>query len=215
MNSKSDYAYNEIKNKIIQGGLAPLSDIVEERLQEELQVSRTPIREAIQKLSKEGFVYIYARKGTIVSAINVETIHSVYQARMLNEPYLSKEVCYDVSEEWLLHMKEQLENSPFDPSGMGYRDYYMALDYELHSTILSYCKNQFLKDALRVVNDHSQRLRLRTSRYNEDLELSIKEHIAIVDAFLARDPERVEQVTRTHVISSRQDAFKYNTDGLF
>ena len=98
MNSKSDYAYNEIKNKIIQGGLAPLSDIVEERLQEEFQISRTPIREAIQRLSKEGFVYIYARKGTIVSAINVETIHSVYQARLLNEPYLSKEVCYDVSE---------------------------------------------------------------------------------------------------------------------
>lgn len=44
MNSKSDYAYREIKNKIIQGELAPLSDIVEERFQEELNISRTPIR---------------------------------------------------------------------------------------------------------------------------------------------------------------------------
>lgn len=90
MNSKSDYAYREIKNKIIQGELAPLSDIVEERFQEELNISRTPIREAVQRLNKEGFVYIYARKGTIVSPINVEMIYSVYQARLLNEPYLSK-----------------------------------------------------------------------------------------------------------------------------
>lgn len=215
MSSKSEYAYNEIKNKIIQGELAPLSDIVEEHFQEEFQISRTPIREAIQRLNKEGFVYIYARKGTIVSAINVETIHSVYQARMLNEPYLSKEVCNDVPEAWLLQMKEKLENSPFDLPEMEYRNYYMALDYELHTTILSYCKNQFLKDALNIINDHSHRIRIRTSRCNEELGVSIKEHIAIVHAFLERNPAQVESVTRTHVISSRRDAFKYNTGEQF
>lgn len=210
MNSKSDYAYREIKNKIIQGELAPLSDIVEERFQEELNISRTPIREAVQRLNKEGFVYIYARKGTIVSPINVEMIYSVYQARLLNEPYLSKEVCHDVPEEWLRQMKNSLEDSPFELAEMDYRHYYMALDYELHTKILSYCKNQFLKDALNIVNDHSQRIRIRTSSCNEDMGCSIQEHIAIVDAFLRRDPDQVEEATRNHIISSQQDAFKYN-----
>lgn len=121
MNSKSDYAYREIKNKIIQGELAPLSDIVEERFQEELNISRTPIREAVQRLNKEGFVYIYARKGTIVSPINVEMIYSVYQARLLNEPYLSKEVCHEVPEEWLRQMKNSLEDSPFELAEMDFR----------------------------------------------------------------------------------------------
>ncbi len=210
MNSKSDYAYREIKNKIIQGELAPLSDIVEERFQEELNISRTPIREAVQRLNKEGFVYIYARKGTIVSPINVEMIYSVYQARLLNEPYLSKEVCHEVPEKWLRQMKNSLEDSPFELAEMDYRNYYMALDYELHTTILSYCKNQFLKDALNIVNDHSQRIRIRTSSCNEDLECSIQEHIAIVDAFLRRDPDQIEEATRNHIFSSQQDAFKYN-----
>lgn len=210
MNSKSDYAYREIKNKIIQGELAPLSDIVEEQLQEELNVSRTPIREAIQRLNKEGFVYIYARKGTIVSSINVEMIHSVYQVRLLNEPYLSREICHEVPEKWLQQMKNRLENSPFALTEMDYRNYYMALDYELHTTILGYCKNQFLKDTLNIVNDHSQRIRIRTSRCNEDLECSIQEHIAIVDAFLKRDLIQVEKATKNHIYSSQKDAFKYN-----
>lgn len=70
MAAKSDIAYEIIKEKIIKGELQPLSDISEEALQQELNISRTPIREAIQKLSKEGFVYIYARKGTLVSPVN-------------------------------------------------------------------------------------------------------------------------------------------------
>lgn len=210
MNSKSDYAYQMIKSKILSGELPPLSDIAEDKLQTELGVSRTPIREAVQKLSKEGFVYIYARKGTIVSGINVEMIQSVYEARLLNEPYLSRVVCEDVPEEWLLHMKNALMNSPHDISELEYRNYYINLDNELHSTILSYCKNQFLKEALGVVCDHSHRIRIRTSRRNEEYDRSIREHIAIVDAFLERNPEKVEQTTRSHIELSLKDAFKYN-----
>ena len=53
MENKSDYAYQELKNRIISGQMPPLSDVSEEQLQKELGVSRTPIREAIQKLEKK------------------------------------------------------------------------------------------------------------------------------------------------------------------
>lgn len=210
MTSKADYAYKKVKEKIIRGELPPLSDIVEEKLQEEFEVSRTPIREALQKLSKEGFVYVYARKGTIVSGIDMKLIHSVYEARLLNEPYLSRTVCSDVPEEWLQKMRNALVNCPYDVNAPEYRNYYIGLDSELHSTILSYCKNQFLNEAMTIVCDHSQRIRIRTSRRNEEYERSIREHIAIIDAFLERDPDKVEAVTRAHIETARKEAFKYN-----
>ena len=72
MENKSDYAYQELKNRIISGQMPPLSDVSEEQLQKELGVSRTPIREAIQKLEKEHFVMIYPRRGTLVSDITLD-----------------------------------------------------------------------------------------------------------------------------------------------
>ena len=84
MNSKADEAYNIIKNKIINLELRPLSDLSEEAFQRELGISRTPIREAIQRLAKEGFVRIYSRKATIVSDITLDLINSVYEVRLLN-----------------------------------------------------------------------------------------------------------------------------------
>lgn len=210
MTSKSDYAYKKVKEKIIRGELPPLSDIVEERLQEELEVSRTPIREALQRLNKEGFVYVYARKGTIVAGIDMNLIHSVYEARLLNEPYLSRNVCDDVPEEWLQRLRKALTSCPYDINDPEYRNYYIRLDSELHSTILSYSKNQFLNEAMKVVCDHSERIRIRTSRRNEEYERSIREHIVIVDAFLERDPDKIEAVTRAHIETARKEAFKYN-----
>ena len=212
MAAKSDIAYEIIKDKIIKGELAPLSDISEEALQQELNISRTPIREAIQKLNKEGFVYIYARKGTLVSPVNEEIIHAVYEVRLLNEPYISRSVCNIVDEKWLLDMKNRFQNCPEGLSADERKDYYIALDTELHGGIIKYCNNIFLKDALRIVSDHSQRIRYRTSHVNTDYERSVKEHIEIIDAFLKRDPEEVEEKTRTHIIMCQQDSLKYNTN---
>lgn len=212
MAAKSDIAYEIIKEKIIKGELQPLSDISEEALQQELNISRTPIREAIQKLSKEGFVYIYARKGTLVSPVNEEIIHAVYEVRLLNEPYISRNVCNMVDEKWLCDMKNRFLNCPQNLNEEERKDYYISLDTELHGGIIKYCNNIFLKDALRIVSDHSQRIRYRTSHVNTDYERSVKEHLEIIEAFLEKNADKVEEKTRTHIIMCQQDSLKYNTN---
>ena len=212
MAAKADIAYEIIKEKIIKGELAPLSDISEEELQQELNISRTPIREAIQKLSKEGFVIIYARKGTLVSPVNEEIIHAVYEVRLLNEPYISKSVCNIIDQKWLCDMKNKFLHCPKELSGNEKKDYFISLDTELHGGIIKYCNNIFLKDALRIVSDHSQRIRYRTSHVNTDYERSVKEHIEIIDSFLERHPDKIEEKTRTHIIMCQQDSLKYNTN---
>ena len=93
MENKSDYAYQELKNRIISGQMPPLSDVSEEQLQKELGVSRTPIREAIQKLEKEHFVMIYPRRGTLVSDMTLDLIYSIYEVRLLNEPFIARSAC--------------------------------------------------------------------------------------------------------------------------
>lgn len=210
MRDKAQIAYNIIKDKILKGELPPLSDISEESLQEELDISRTPVREAIQKLKKEGFVYIYSRKGTIVSDITVDLTKSIYEVRTLNEPYTARCACGKIPKDRLLRMRDAWTAPPENLTAEEERDYFINLDRDLHNMILEYTDNVFLKDMLQIVNDHSHRIRIRTSKRNKEYDCSIKEHIEIIEAFLEEDADKVEERVRYHIENAIQEAYKYS-----
>lgn len=209
MQSKADEAYTIIKNKIINLELRPLSDISEEQIQKELNISRTPVREAIQRLSKEGFVRIYSRKATIVSDITLDLINSVYEVRLLNEPYLAKIACQHISDEKILKLKECFLRLRNDSESAETREYSIALDKELHDMLITYGNNEFLKDLFRVINDHNQRIRIQTSRRNTSYGKSITEHLEILEAMLQRDDKRIVAAVRTHIQNAKKEAFEF------
>ena len=207
MKSKADEAYDVIKDKIVNFQLAPGSDISEEELTQELNISRTPIREALQKLAKDGFVIIYPRKGTIVADITLDLINSIYEIRTLNEPHMSRIACTKVRDEWIQSVKAgflALDDASLDIAS------YIKLDYELHTELTRYTKNNFLKSLFRVVNAHNHRIRIQTSRRNDAYGRSIQEHLEILDALERRDEAAVEDAVRRHILNAKREAFDYN-----
>ena len=209
MENKSDYAYQELKNRIISGQMPPLSDVSEEQLQKELGVSRTPIREAIQKLEKEHFVMIYPRRGTLVSDITLDLIYSIYEVRLLNEPFIARSACRYIVNEWIDHMYTSSSTTFHEKEGEQQRDYYIELDRELHDTLTSHTNNFMLKDMFRVVNDHNHRIRILTSQRNMNYQRSINEHLAILEALRLRDESQLENAVREHILTAKQEAFEY------
>lgn len=203
INGKKAHAYEIIKAKIIDGTLPPLMDVSEDDLQRELEISRTPIREALQKLQKEGFVYIYPRKGTIVSEITQDLIREIYQMRMLNEAFITKEASHLIPREWLLEIKEKLLSPPKLPR-LEMRNHYMLIDRELHVKFSQYCDNRFLENIMSVVYDHNHRIRLKVSNPDGvNADHSIAEHVDIIDAVLEQDLEHIDQAVMTHLTRSR------------
>ena len=75
---------------ILTGELSPRIDISEKQLQQELGISRTPVHEALKRLQDEGFVETYARKGTFVADVTIETVQDIYETRLLIEPFMTK-----------------------------------------------------------------------------------------------------------------------------
>lgn len=206
MQEKGQFAYEAIKRKIITGEFAPLSDISEKKLQEELGTSRTPIHEAIARLREEGFVYTYSRKGTFVADINVETVRAVYEMRLLNEPYLTRKSIGTVPRAWLEDILYRLGHWPEEMDLVEKNAYFQGLDTELHTTIASYNENAFLRSGLRNVYDHDQRIRIKrrkTPVLPDQLNISRQEHVSIVEAMLAGDGPLVERLSRSHIIHSR------------
>lgn len=205
MSRKTDIAYEQIKNKILEGELEPLSDISEEELQKELNISRTPIREACQRLKKEGFVYIYPCKGTIVTEITGDLIREIYQMRLLNEPFIAAQACRaNFDHARLLKKREALANPPPDLPAEEMRRYHINLDRDLHGSLLRFCTNRFLQSTMAIVFDHNHRIRVRVSRPYTDNDQSVTEHIGIIDAVLSRDEALAEERVRHHINESNR-----------
>lgn len=206
MRSKADEAYNIIKEKIVNLQLQPSADISEEKLIQELNISRTPIREALQKLAKDGFVIVYPRKGTIVADITLDLINSIYEIRILNEPHMSRIACMKIQDEWIQRIKAgflSFDGQDVDIAG------YIRLDYELHTELTRHTNNIFLKNLFRVVNDHNHRIRIQTSRRNDVYGRSIQEHLEIIKALEGRNEAAVEEAVRTHILTAKREAFDY------
>ena len=209
MVDKGQVAYEAIKKKIISGELAPLADISEKKLQEELGTSRTPIHEAIARLRKENFVLTFPRKGTIVADLTLDTVRAVYEMRLLNEPHLTRKNMERIPREWLEDILFRLEHWPEELELAEKNAYFQELDSELHSTIISYVDNVFLRNGLQNVYDHDQRIRIKrrkTPARLEQINVSRQEHVAIVRALLSGDGELVEKVVALAKLLGREIA---------
>ena len=201
MVAKSLSAYNYIKERILVGDFPPKADISEKRLQEELGISRTPIHE-LKRLEDERFVETYSRKGTFVTDVTMEVVRDLYETRLLIEPSITRDAVGLLPREWMEDLRRRLmEERPYQER----KDIHavMALDTELHTTVASYCTNAFLRDSLRLVYEHDRRIRLKTERNPAQVRFSQREHVTMLEAMLAGDKERTEQLARSHVIHSR------------
>ena len=199
---KADEAYNWIKEQIICGNLAPLVDISEDDIQARLNVSRTPVREALLRLERDGMVKVYPRKGTIVTDVTRDLVEEVYEMREMIEPAVAASAIPNIDRGWLLEMRERLLHPPEGLDDEALRLYYIELDDVLHTAIIEASTNRFLKQALKVVYDQNRRLRYATSHPTSEADHSIQEHIAIIDALLAKDRDRVIQVSLEHLKKS-------------
>ncbi len=206
MVGKSEEVYNILKNKIIKFELSPGAVITDELLKE-LNVSKTPLREALIELEREGFVRINPRKGTVVTDITRELIDHVYEVRLQVEPYIARTYYKNVNLDALKDMKLKLEGYS---SGKDIdRSYYIDLDNELHDTILESCTNSFIYKMLVSANAHNRRIREQTSMRNEDYMHAIVQHLSIIAAYEIGNPDAIDAAVKYHIVWGRKDAHDY------
>lgn len=202
---KSDAIYKEIKRMIIEGELEPMSDISEDAFSKKFCTSRTPVHEAILRLEEEGFVYIYPRKGTFVSAISLSEMQHVYEIRLLVEPTLVRHACKVLSCEKLDEIREAFTVSTEKMSEKDYIKYFTDLDNKLHLMILECSDNEFIKTAMYRAYDHQHRARIRIASKPKEFARAIEDHIEIVDAIKARDEEKAVEAVQKHLLQGKFD----------
>ena len=91
--SLSEQAYRLIRDMIVRLDLTPGAVVREDDLQERLEIGRTPIREALQRLARDQFLVVIPRRGMIVSNIDIAELSTLYETRAILEPYVARLAC--------------------------------------------------------------------------------------------------------------------------
>ncbi len=200
-----EQVYRRIKERIISCEMLPGSVVSEDSLASEFGTSRTPIREALLRLQREHLIDIYPRQGTFVSPISVQDIYEIYQIRLLLEPKIarisSRRMDRGVLEQFLKLF------TTMDMGSISFKDWFQY-DRDLHDYIVECTQNKHLIEMYRVVMDQNQRMRILAGRLPKRIESTNQEHIAIIQAFLSQDEERIEQVMSAHILASRDAVLK-------
>lgn len=218
--NKNKIAYESIRNLIVTNELKPGEIITENILAEELGMSRTPIREAIKILAKEGFLEIHNGVGTYVKHITAKEILDINEVRTVLESMALQTAINNIKQDDLialinrwLKLKEYLEANPgIDP--LVTAEIY-KLDAETHSFIVDNCENEFLKEIYNEVGFKVQRFqRMITKAVKDDLS-TVLLHIRILESVKAGDVAAASNLIRGHVFDSLQKVLKNNQTDLF
>lgn len=206
--SLKQLVYENLQGKIIQGDLAPGTRLTEDDLAQSMNISRAPVREALNMLERDGFVKIITRKGAVVSKMTLKDATDIWTCRAALEPVAAREALPDIPRkdmETAMSHIEALERNDFR------FDDYVASDLEIHGLYYNNLKNEYMKSILNNLKAHSVRVRwlkeLKQSNSDQS-HISIREHRDILEAMLANDPQAVYDTVHAHIEKSARRLFE-------
>lgn len=198
----ADHVYEELLAALMDGRLEPGTAISIDGTARELDVSPTPVREALARLEHTGMVRRVALKGYRVAPVYTrEDFAELMEARLAIEPVNARLACARLTPEHLAELAtavEDLKKAPRGPSFAEYRDYLEA-DERFHRLIAERTDNQFMVAAYAALGGQVQRFRLFGGVGITDAELAIAEHQSVLNALASGDPEKAAQAMAEHV----------------
>lgn len=201
--SLRDKAYRAIRNKIVTCEFLPGTPLNERELVELVGVSRTPIREALNRLEQEQLVTLTSQKGATVTQITPKIINDIFQLRDMLEPYVVEMVTSDFPETILTEFQREFAEQSPDR----YKEL-VALDGKMHYAIIHAFGNSYLNNLMENMYTQNERIRFLSTMMPKRLEESFSEHQAILEAMLARKPQKAANAMHEHLQRARHVAFK-------
>jgi DNA-binding GntR family transcriptional regulator len=198
-----DEIHERLLKMVARGELAPHRQLLQQRLAEELGVSRTPVREALLRLEREGLVYSLPRRGMFVKGMTTTEVLELYEVRTLLEPHAGRRACERASARDVAQI-QSIQRRHEQQARDGRTDLQEALrtNAELHLRMVRGCANEALRQFLTNFWAQEQALRvfaLQVSMDHDAIVGMVREHGGITEAFAERDAVRVEALLRTHI----------------
>lgn len=198
----SERIYNQLKESILTGRLESGSRLVELTLASDLGVSRTPIREALKRLSVEGLVTLDPIRGVIVRRIDPHEVEDFYITREVLDGLAARLAAQRVSGDQLIRLRAMLEAME-SAQQRGDRAGMVQANMRFHDAVFRAGANQWLASLGRSMIDFVRLL--SAAAYTDPVrdEEVVEEHRKVQEALEARNPDAAEAAAREHMVQAR------------
>jgi DNA-binding GntR family transcriptional regulator len=171
----------------------------ERQLAQSLGVSRTPVREAMAQLEREGFVHSVPRRGIYVVRKTKREVIEMIQVWAALESLAARLITQQSSDAEIGRLREMF--TTFEDGRLHAKlDEYSEINIEFHQAIIAMGGNGILVNLAENLFTHMRMIRRKTIGENDRVERSIEDHLAIIQALEARDTERAELLVRNHAL---------------
>lgn len=198
----TEWAYRYIKGAILSLILAPGSQLIINNLTDELNISRTPVREALLRLEKDGLVRIEPRAGFYVTEITRRNLEELYEIRELLESRAIEEAVKNLSDSDLEQIDRNIKDSWLSIRNEDV-DKFLQLEIEFHTFLIDHSWNQQLISIMESLHDLTLRWRTLSIRSSENLNLSYEEHRRIAEAVKIKNDKKAGQLMAEHIRNSQ------------
>lgn len=206
--------YTRLRDLIIALHLAPGSRVTESQLADYFEVSRTPVRAALQRLENEGFLTIKAKQGCFIRNIDMMEIIQYYDVRVALENLVLEEVAKQKDHSALVELAEQ-----WDPQalhfGVEISDDLKLAEENFHLQLAKISRNTVLIQYINDINDHIRAMRRLGWPDSKSVTDTYEEHYRICDLLLKGDVTAAQAEMTNHIRKSQDQASRVTLHQLY
>lgn len=195
-------AAQRLRTLIVEGGIAPGEKLNERELAERLQVSRTPLREALKLLTAEGLVEHLPNRGAIAVQLSASDVTHAFELMAALEALSGELACAritdaEIAELQALNYEMRAHHARRDLSA------YYRVNAQIHRGINRAARNPVLSEVYERLNARLQALRFRSNFDTDKWDAAVREHDAMIEALAARDGGRLRRILHEHMQHKR------------
>lgn len=187
-----------LREMIVQGELAPGSLLTERDMAAKLEIGRTPVREALQRLVREHFLSVVPNGGYLVTTVGPMEIRYVYELRRPIESMSARLAAIRATDRDIAGLRAliaEMQNSASVDDG----SWHLALDGRLHDLVAAATGNQYLRETVNQLLQLTARILVATRGVVLPLQEEMHFYVALVDAIAAHDADSAERLMREHL----------------
>jgi DNA-binding GntR family transcriptional regulator len=211
MSTFADRAYTALKDVIVTLDIYDQPDEVrldERQLASDLGISRTPVREAMAQLEREGFVRSVPRRGIYVVRKNKREVIEMITAWAALESMAARLITANATDDEIAALRRMFATFE-NGQARAHLDEYSEVNIEFHQTIIRMSKNGVLTDLAENLFTHMRMIRRKTIGEQDRVDRSVRDHMNIIEALETRDTARAEDLVRNHALGLAEHVKKY------
>lgn len=205
-------AYRALASGIVGGQIEPGTQLRPDLIAEQLEISVTPVREALHRLEGDGLLVKLPYHGWFVREFTEREVRELYAMRATLECFAVRLACQQAGEEELagLRMHQAAGEKALKNGDM---EAYRAYNRDLHAAIIKAARNSYLSSVMSQLALQSQMLMARTIRLAGRPSRAIEEHHELIELIAARRGKEAEQLMERHILSALEDIVVFAIGG--